>query len=170
VKHILVLIAVSFIGLMCSHTGSFQISMEENGTKIVSGQFSRDLLAHDQDFKDWYEFNYKSYTVDESIIPAIDSLSRDVTYIVFLGTWCSDSKREVPHLLKIFDAAHVQPHSIELYGVDRAKKSPDGFEGKYNLTLVPTVIVERDSVELGRIVEEPKETLEKDLLNILSSR
>jgi len=47
------------------------------------------------------------------------------------------------------------------------KKSPQHEETGKNIVRVPTIIVEQKSVEIGRIIESPITSLEKDLLVLL---
>ncbi|HEX6170951.1 MAG TPA: hypothetical protein VFZ33_14780, partial [Chitinophagaceae bacterium] len=47
------------------------------------------------------------------------------------------------------------------------KKSPQHEEAGKNIVRVPTVIIEQKGVEIGRIIEFPIISLEKDLLAIL---
>ena len=88
--------------------------------------------------------------------------------IVLLGTWCGDSRREVPRFLRIADMAGIPADRITLVGVDRAKKSGDGMSDRYPVEKVPTFIFLKGGVEIGRIVETPAGTLEGDMLTILA--
>ena len=88
--------------------------------------------------------------------------------LVFFGTWCGDSKREVPHFLKIADEAGIDSARIKLYGLDRSKKSQDGVSAGYGIERVPTFIFLRDGKEVGRITEKPQGSLESDMLTILA--
>ena len=47
------------------------------------------------------------------------------------------------------------------------KKSPQHEEAGKNIVRVPTIIVEQKGNEIGRIIEFPITSLEKDLLTIL---
>ena len=51
--------------------------------------------------------------------------------------------------------------------VDKQKKDAGGLADKHKITNIPTLIALRDGVELGRIVEFPKETIEQDLACVL---
>ena len=54
-----------------------------------------------------------------------------------------------------------------LINVDKNKKGKrDEIEG-LAIELVPTIIFYKDEKEIGRIIETPKDTLEKDMLDIL---
>jgi len=87
--------------------------------------------------------------------------------LCILGTWCDDSRREVPRMLTILQAMGLKPESFSLIGVARAKRSPGGEAAEHNVSLVPTFIIYRSGVEIGRIIEKPSVTLEHDLLAML---
>ena len=118
--------------------------------------------------QDWYEPAYASVKIDEATIksfPQIDA--QDLTIKVVMGTWCSDSKTHVPHFFRILDYWHVKPHT-EVYFVDRSKKLKAKGYKKMNIEYVPTFIFYNNkNVEIGRIVEQPNSTLEKDILQLL---
>lgn len=145
---------------------SYTVEMEASGTKVLKGYFHRQDLERDSLFS-WFGTNYHAYPVDSATVSALTPLMDDVHFVVVLGTWCGDSKREVPHCCRVFDAAGVKESAVKYFGVDRTKKSGDGTTDKYNVARVPTIIVFRGDQELGRIVEHPRETPEKDLLRLL---
>ncbi|MEZ4907148.1 MAG: thioredoxin family protein [Saprospiraceae bacterium] len=92
----------------------------------------------------------------------------DISIKVFLGTWCSDSRREVPRFIKILNEAGFDMQNLEIMCLDRDKKAPDYTSNTFNIQYVPTFIVYQKNKELGRIIETPENTLETDLLKILS--
>lgn len=108
-------------------------------------------------------------TVAPGFVDLLRQTREGVDVLVLLGTWCGDSKRQVPLFLKIADSAGFAPGQIRLYGVDRGKKSPEGVEAPYALERVPTFIFFRKSREIGRIVETPVTTMEADMLQILAA-
>ncbi len=152
----------------CTTSDQYQITVEESGSKIVTGTFERSLLEQDPDFKSWFEFRYNEYEVDTTLLRDVIEDVQKIQYVVVAGTWCGDSKREIPHLLKILDNLHTARDRVRFYGVDRSKKSNDGSTDLFQIDRVPTIIVLKDGKEIGRIVERPEETLEKDLVKILS--
>ena len=89
---------------------------------------------------------------------------------MFFGTWCGDSHREVPRLLKILDAVKYPEQRLTLVAVNRKKETPDGEDVPYNIKRVPTIIVQNKyGKEVGRIIESPNSgSLENDLLEILN--
>jgi thiol-disulfide isomerase/thioredoxin len=85
------------------------------------------------------------------------------TLDVYFGSWCGDSRRGVPHFLKLLDAAPKNRIKVRYYGVDRSKKEPAGLLEGVELIKVPTFVYKVGGREVGRIVETPATTLEHDL-------
>ena len=87
-----------------------------------------------------------------------------------MGSWCEDSHRDVPQLYKILDEAKFDESKLKVISVDEDKLTPEGFEKDMDIQNVPTIILYKNNKELGRIVEYPIQTLEKDMLSILSGK
>jgi len=83
--------------------------------------------------------------------------------VCFLGSWCDDAKREVPRFLKLMQILNIDPSHLTLIGVDRDHRSPGKEEQKYNVEKVPTFIFLKNAKEVGRIVEAPLASIEKDI-------
>jgi hypothetical protein len=107
--------------------------------------------------------------VQTEFIDLIRKAGEGVETMVFLGTWCSDSRHQVPRFLKVIDLTRSSLQRVSLYGVDRNKKSPGGTEASYHIERVPTFVFLKQGKEIGRIVESPQTTLEGDMLSILAS-
>lgn len=136
---------------------------------IVLGELSRNYLKKDSLYNKWYNKNYDNYRLDTKTIAKLNEVPQeDYTVKIFLGSWCGDSKREVPRFYRILDAIDFNDKHVSLYGLDKKKKSPQQFEKNLNIIKVPTVIIYKNGKELNRIVEIPVESLEKDLLNIIT--
>ncbi len=86
--------------------------------------------------------------------------------LVFLGTWCSDSRREVPRFLKILELAHNDHIKFQLMGLDRSKRDSLGLAEKSQIEFVPTFVVFKNDQEIDRIVETPSLSIEQDLVKI----
>ncbi len=164
-----IIVGISIILILSCASEQYIVEVEPSGTRVIKGIFDRSVLEHDSTFT-WYKTNYESYAVDPTTLREITTLSDDIHFVLVVGTWCGDSKREVPHLFKIFDAAKISEDQLLMLGVDRSKKSPDGLTDKYNIQRVPTLIVLKGDQELGRIVEYPRETLERDIVRILQKQ
>jgi hypothetical protein len=72
--------------------------------------------------------------------------------------------------LKILDAAKNSKISLTMYGVDTKKDEGGGLAKRYRIERVPTIIFVKGGKELGRIVENPKETMEADFLAIVGAK
>jgi hypothetical protein len=85
---------------------------------------------------------------------------------VYFGTWCGDSRREVPRLWKALDAG-TPPFAVHYVAQPRDKtrrKYPEGV----TVSQLPTFIVKRAGKEVGRVVETAPDGIEADLLSLLS--
>jgi hypothetical protein len=164
-----VFLAALFFIAGCGSGEGYQISVDPHGQKIVTGRIFPSMLESDSSFE-WYGKNYAAFIPDSSSIVVLSAEAKNIHFIVFGGTWCSDTKRELPKFFKTASLAHIPESNIELYGVGRSKKSSDGLTEKYHVTNVPTFIVLSDGKEIGRIVEQPEEGIEFNLVHILQKK
>jgi hypothetical protein len=120
-------------------------------------------------FPEW-EFEYKYYQPDPLVLDSIQNKAKNLSVEIFLGTWCGDSRREVPHFFKIVDSFKENPLSkIRLWAVNRDKIIPGSdISLQRNIERVATFIIYRGDRELGRVVEKPSGLLESDILHILA--
>lgn len=140
---------------------------EKTGKPILFGLLERDNFQNDN-YAWWFNSGYKFYTVDTLItnkLNAIDIDSLNITIV--LGTWCSDSRREVPRFFKIIDKMQFPKEKTKLLGVNRNKESSESDIASLNIELVPTFIFYKNEKEIGRIIETPEVLLESDMLKIL---
>ena len=147
-----------------------QLSKDSRGNDMLMGKCSRDALLQ-APFSEWFKPNYDSYVVDSFTCNFIRPLLADKSITVFMGTWCGDSKREVPRVLKMLDCCGFPMKNLTMIMVSNKdslyKKSPQHEEAGKNIVRVPTIIIQQKGIEVGRIIEFPKMSLEKDLLSIL---
>ena len=54
--------------------------------------------------------------------------------------------------------------------VNRGKRTPDNLQKGFNIKRVPTFIFYKKGKEIGRYVEFPRTSLEKDILTIVSGK
>jgi hypothetical protein len=123
-------------------------------------------------FRDYPVFwsNYRDYTPRNDVVEQIAGIKGAVDILIFFGTWCKDSVSEVPKILRVLDAANDKDIRLTLYGVDREKKEGIGMSDRFGIRRIPTTIVLRNGVELGRIVEYPEKSNEENLLKILEKK
>ncbi|WP_170827502.1 thioredoxin family protein [Roseivirga sp. 4D4] len=141
-------------------------SVSEYVDKILNGPISKEGLQK-LPYKVWFNTNYKTYIVDTETLKNIKRRQlKGLRILVFMGTWCHDSNREIPRLMRVCEELGIYDQ-LELYGVDVNKKSRLGKEKDYNVRKTPTIIFMRDGVEIARILEEPEISFEQDLEKIL---
>ncbi len=140
-----------------------------NGRITLLGQASLDRFKEDP-FQEWYIKNHDEYEVDQS--QNVD-LSKADSITIFMGTWCGDSKREVPRFVKILESQNYDLSKLKIMclntGFQNYKQAPEREERGVNIHRVPTFIFhDVEGEEIGRIVEEPVETLEQDIITVLA--
>jgi thiol-disulfide isomerase/thioredoxin len=142
------------------------VTRDGNTEEMALGIVDRAVLTEPK----FHEFQarYDTVTPSPDFVQMIKALNHDVDVIVFFGTWCGDSKREVPRFLKVADQAGIAGDRITLYGLDRSKKSEDGMTDAYQVDRVPTFIFSREGKEIGRITEHPETSIEEDMVHILA--
>lgn len=119
------------------------------------------------DFKPWFDKEYNEYQIDTKTLDQLAGQWRDVTITLVLGTWCSDSRREIPRFYKILDYVKFKKKHLRVICVDRDKKANGLDISDLDVKYVPTIIIYRGPAEMGRIIESPQETLEKDLFQFV---
>lgn len=137
---------------------------------IMINECTRDSVTNFPEFKTVYDNQYPDYSPDSLTINKMKPLVEGLKVTIVLGTWCGDSKLQVPHFLKIMDQSGVKEQDIRLICVDGHKKTENGLTDDMSIERVPTFIISKNGKELGRIVESPKTTLENDFLSIVSAK
>jgi hypothetical protein len=118
---------------------------------------------------EWFIKGFDDYTPAADILNELLKIDHDgLTIKIVLGTWCPDSRREVPRFMKILDLWKFPASAVTFIGVDDAKLSPVGEYESLHIERVPTFIFYRNNSEAGRIIEVPKASLEQDMLSILT--
>ncbi len=138
--------------------------------QVMLNQCTREGLTSFAEFKESYDPNYKAYVPDSTSFAELSKLLKGKKITIVLGTWCGDSKFQVPHFLKIMDALKIEEDKIHYIAVDGTKKAENGLIDNLKIERVPTFIfTDKKGVEVGRITERPMETLEKDMLKVLGT-
>ena len=134
--------------------------------KMMSGTVTKADFMQDP-YVDWYEDEYQNYTLDVNTLSQIKEKIKNTKIKVFFGSWCSDSRREVPRFIKILDYLGFNYKNVQFIALDRRKSAPNYKKNIYDIKYVPTFIFFRNGKETGRIIETPEDTLEKDMAKIL---
>lgn len=137
-------------------------------TTWLLGYFKREQLYRTP-YCEWYLTGYDNYKPDSLIVNKLTVLGTDnLSLKVIMGTWCPDSRREVPRLLHVLDLWKFPSENVTFIGVDESKLSPVGEYEGLGIQRVPTFIFYKNNIEAGRIIENPTASLEQDIVNILT--
>jgi len=156
--------------ILCASPG--WTAPEEEADPKLLGRCTAEQLG-EEPFSEWFEGGYTDYAPNPEVVASLREVSGEgVELTIFFGSWCDDSQREVPRLLKVLDALGFPEARRTLVAVDHVdeayKISPTGEEKGMEIYRLPTIVVSRDDGEVARIIEHPVLSLERDLLAILS--
>ena len=148
--------------------GGAQGSEEKKEPKpVVVGPVSREAI--EAAVPDWVQAQLESQP-DAETARSLAAVEPGAEVAIFLGTWCGDSRREVPRLWKALDeTGGAVPFAVHYVGVDREKKEP-ATVAENGVLFLPTFIVRRRGREVGRVVETSPNGIEKDLLALLTGK
>lgn len=146
---------------------NFKTVDENTGKNMLVGFCDRSAFS-DTSFSGWFDYEYNSYQPDINTLQSINEYIDGCTIKIVMGTWCSDSRREVPRFYKILDKMGYPDAGVILINVNRMKKGLFDEADNLEIEFVPTIIIYKDSHEIGRIIEAPNTSLEKDLYEIVA--
>lgn len=168
-KKLLVIIIVSFFTIYSLQAQKYNKKTLDTKTQkeILIGKCNLKGLKTGE-FGDILRVEYKYYIPDSNIIGLLQPKLKNIKIIIVMGSWCGDSREQVPRFIKILDVLKFKYRKINFLCVDRLFKE-EHFDKKITeINKVPTFIIYRKNKEIGRIIESPMQNLEKDLLNILN--
>ena len=138
------------------------------GNEILVGRVTYTQMT--QYTEAWFDKEYDFYRINEERLEKIKPLLKDKRVVLIMGTWCEDSQREVPGMMKILNQAGFNTAEMEIIAIDEDKRTKEGLEKAYNLAYIPALIFFEGEKEMNRIVEFPINSLEQDILDILSGK
>lgn len=150
----------------------FCLFAQTESAPMLLGRISKDDLTK-APYNKWFDKEYNNYEVNRNVVEQLKRLNlKDYTITIFMGTWCGDTHRELPRFIKVLEQADVPSTKVEIvalnWGDGVHKQSPTGEERDKYIFKVPTFIISKNGKEINRIIEYPVESLERDLLSIVS--
>lgn len=148
-------------------------AQQQTPDRILYSALTADSLQQ-QPYSKWFTKNYNEYTTNQQIKKQLTAISlKGLSVEIFMGTWCGDSKREVPRFLKILDDINFEKKNVKIIGLGGSdslyKQSPQGQEKGKGIFRVPVFIIYKNGIEMGRINEFATTTLERDFLAITTN-
>lgn len=158
--------------IFCLVVFSFQLTYAQKSTKNKLLGIVAEAELKKEPFEAWYQPTYESFEANAEIVKELKEKDwTDKSFQLFFGTWCGDSRREVPKMLKLLKEIGIEESQIELIAVNNTRKqykqSPTHEEEGKNINRVPTLIMYKNGEEVNRFVEYARESLEGDLLKIV---
>ena len=150
-----------------------QVILTKAGDSILIDRIDRTAFEL-ASFNTWFQEKYDQYIVNRDLTTTIKDSLQGFNIKVFFGTWCGDSRRELPRFLKVLDHSGFPMEQLEMHALNNTeeayKQSPSKIEHGLNIHRVPTFIFYKDGEEINRIVEYPLETFERDIYNIVINK
>ncbi|GIV43514.1 MAG: hypothetical protein KatS3mg035_0637 [Bacteroidia bacterium] len=106
----------------------------------------------------------EKYRPDSTYLDSLKRLNVPMDLKLFLGTWCSDSRRWVPRFMAIQSYLPIQ--NIQIISVDTTKKDSLKWYQTYQVDSIPMFVFLESGTqnEIGRLKVKPyKRKLEKTL-------
>jgi hypothetical protein len=111
---------------------------------------------------------YDDYHPDAELIANLKNRAPELKADVYFAFWCDDSKNHVPVFMKILDAVNVPEFKVGFYEVERkATADQKYYVEEMMVEKVPTFIFFANGFEMGRIVENPKNSILQDMMIIV---
>lgn len=168
-KFIILFIVLSTFVKTTAQSFNTEIIKEDKKPELI-GIINKDALSSNT-YQEWFLKNYEDYQPNDAVIAKTKSLLSQYTIKAFMGTWCGDSRKEIPRFYKILEETEFPLDRLFLVALSRDKEnykqSPGGEQEGINIHRVPTFIFYKDGIEVNRIVESPITSLEEDIIKIL---
>jgi len=162
-RHFIMAYFLAVVSLVSAQENNSPVSI--NGELMIIGHTTyENILNH---FEDWRAVA-DTVTVDSAMVQQFQNIQEPVHILLFVGTWCGDSRRGVPPFMAVFQAANNPHLQLEIIGVTRDKEDPEGLAPQYGIERVPTFVILKDGKEIARLVEFPQKTFARDFIDVLT--
>ncbi|MEK9604560.1 MAG: thioredoxin family protein [Flavobacteriaceae bacterium] len=163
---------ITFISLQVSCGSNPQKPINTKAVKASSGEMILLGLINKtnlqtSDVTSWFNQEYDKITIDPNWGKDLRPYLKDLEIKIFMGTWCEDSQREIPHFFKLLDQLEFDQNNIKIYAMSEEKTTPQNFEKGLEIYNVPTLIFLKNGNEMNRFVEFPVNSMEIDLAQII---
>lgn len=114
-----------------------------------------------------YKQLMNNYEPNRDAIEFLSNYDKAVTITIAFGTWCPHCKKLVPTLMKSISECNNSNLDCTYLGINKQFSQPAEFLKNNAIKKIPTVIVQRGGLEIGRITGTPVVSMEVDLVAIL---
>jgi hypothetical protein len=171
-KKILIISVILIASLANSFSQDINKKIQNNysNDEILIGLCNRHGLQTGN-FAKWFadEYGYYNYLMERTTLDSIKSIIDTFQITIVMGTWCDDSKEQVPRFFCVLDYLKFKEKNLTIFCVDRNKKTMTNETDHLDIVKVPTIIFYFKGKEIGRIIETPVKSLERDMVRIILS-
>lgn len=129
-------------------------------------EVSKDDILKDE----FWKIEYDHFVPDRRIVESIDGrIKQELNIDVYFAFWCGDSKNHVPAFVRLLELLSTRSLIKVRYFDVGGRKPPERsyYVEKEKITRIPTFVFYRDGKEIGRIVENPNQSLSEDFLLVI---
>jgi thiol-disulfide isomerase/thioredoxin len=163
-------ITLGCIFLSCSSNQQKPLETKEiqatSGEMIFQGPINMANLQSSK-ITSWFNPEFDRIDVDPQWVKNLKPHLKGLKIKIFMGTWCEDSQREIPHFFKLLNALEFDQNNLKMYAMSEEKTTPQNFEKGIEIYNVPTIVFYKNGNEMNRFVEFPVESLESDIGKII---
>ncbi len=148
-----------FLYACSSQTSHNSLETTEHAANQINLPYATGEITHAQLFARYSRFasNYNKYQPSEDDVKQVASIDKPLSLHIVFGTWCHDSEREIPRLLKLLHQANNPNITYQMIAVGYNKKVSDVSDLPVSIKYTPTVIITDESgTELTRVIERPE--------------
>jgi thiol-disulfide isomerase/thioredoxin len=165
--YLLLLIAAPIVFTQCTDK-MYQTKTDNKGNTVYVGKGDQQIFYnHDELY--WFRSGFEDYKPNHDTIEELKKWKNDIYFIVYAATWCDDTKDLLPKFYKTAYEAEFTTKEVQLYLMDRDKKTTDGSAQLLHIDKVPTIVVFRSGRMIGRIVETTSKPVEQEILDLIKT-
>ena len=75
----------------------------------------------------WFNQDYRRISIDAKWTENVKPYLKGLRVKIFMGTWCEDSQRQIPHFFKLLESLEFDQNHIEMYAMSEEKITPKNF-------------------------------------------
>ncbi len=160
------IIAFLFFILSCSQANQQKSDLSKDHSNYkASVSWHVGTISKEQLFTNYKKFEVSNVEFNQEDIALLKSNDNAIDIWLVFGTWCHDSQREVPRIIKLIEQLGVN-YKLHLYAVAPDKKIMDTIPVS-SIKYTPTLVLFSGDTELARIIETPQQSWESDLAALL---
>ncbi|NVK88168.1 MAG: thioredoxin family protein [Gammaproteobacteria bacterium] len=115
-----------------------------------------------------FRSGFSAYQPATAELESLASIQQPITLWIVFGTWCHDSEREVPIVLKLLSAAANPNITVHLVSVEQDKQIPPALGVPFTIEYTPTlVLLDAQGKTMARWVEHPDSDWATDISQAL---